>query len=323
VPRIGLVLGAGAATGHAFHAGVLSAIETETGWDPRDAEIIVGTSAGSSVASTLRAGVRGPDLFAQVTGEPLSEEGRALMMRLRPGASPTAATSGRRLRLPNPISPRLLARAAVGRARPAALFAAALPHGRLPTAWFVEGFRTFYEDEWPERALWIVAVRLRDGRRVVLGRPGAPSTDVATAVRASCAIPSYYEPVVIDGTRYVDGGVHSPTNADLLAGLGLDLVIVSSPMSRARRHVRPSMDVAVRTALHQLLQREIAKVRRNGTKVITFEPTLADQAAMGLNALDPTRRRPVATQARASAIARIRATGLGELLSSAVFERPA
>ena len=45
--RVGLVLGAGGATGHAFHAGVLSALAEETGWDPRAADIIVGTSAGS------------------------------------------------------------------------------------------------------------------------------------------------------------------------------------------------------------------------------------------------------------------------------------
>ena len=55
--RIGLVLGAGGAVGHAFHAGVLAALADETGWDAREAEVVVGTSAGSVVGALLRAGM--------------------------------------------------------------------------------------------------------------------------------------------------------------------------------------------------------------------------------------------------------------------------
>jgi len=50
MPRIGLVLGAGGIVGHAFHAGVLGALAEVTGWDPRAAEVVVGTSAGSGWA---------------------------------------------------------------------------------------------------------------------------------------------------------------------------------------------------------------------------------------------------------------------------------
>ena len=46
--------------------------------------------------------------------------------------------------------------------------------------------------------------------------------------------------VTIGGTRYVDGGAHSPTNVDVVAGQSLDLVIVSSPMSSARGGERAS-----------------------------------------------------------------------------------
>src|SRR4029453_17418931 len=45
--RVGLVLGAGGVVGHAFHAGVLRALAEVTGWDPRRAEVVVGTSAGA------------------------------------------------------------------------------------------------------------------------------------------------------------------------------------------------------------------------------------------------------------------------------------
>src|SRR3954454_20457205 len=79
VPRIGLVLGAGGEVGHAFHAGVLAALADVTGWDARDAEVVVGTSAGSLVGALVRAGVSGSDLVARVNGQELSEAGRLLL----------------------------------------------------------------------------------------------------------------------------------------------------------------------------------------------------------------------------------------------------
>nr|MBA2497574.1 patatin [Acidimicrobiia bacterium] len=57
MPSIGLVLGAGGVVGSAWHAGVLAALETATGWDARDAAVVVGTSAGSVVTASLRAGL--------------------------------------------------------------------------------------------------------------------------------------------------------------------------------------------------------------------------------------------------------------------------
>src|SRR5437763_16853595 len=72
MPRIGLVLGAGGMVGHAFHAGVLAAMSEATGFDAREAEVIVGTSAGSVVGALLRAGLAPADLAAHASGAPLS-----------------------------------------------------------------------------------------------------------------------------------------------------------------------------------------------------------------------------------------------------------
>ena len=55
--RIGLVLGAGGLVGLAHHAGSLAALELNLGWDPRSADVIVGSSAGSIVATLLRASI--------------------------------------------------------------------------------------------------------------------------------------------------------------------------------------------------------------------------------------------------------------------------
>ena len=102
-----------------------------------------------------------------------------------------------------------------------------------------EGIGALLPDAWPADPLWICAVRQSDGRRVVFGR-GDRRPRVADAVAASCAIPGFFAPVVIDGEAHLDGGVHSPTNADVLRGEDLDLVIVSSPMSRRGRRPRLS-----------------------------------------------------------------------------------
>jgi NTE family protein len=94
--RVGLVLGAGGATGGAFHAGVLAALEEATGWDPRTSEVILGTSAGSITGAMLRAGFSGRDLAARTAGEPLSPEGAALLPSagLPSGEGPAGLPSG-------------------------------------------------------------------------------------------------------------------------------------------------------------------------------------------------------------------------------------
>ena len=304
MPRIGVVLGAGGAVGHAFHAGVLAELADATGWDPRDAEVVVGTSAGSVVGALLRAGISAPDLAARATGAPLSPEGALLAAR---AGRPASIPSRPRFRvggLPRMASPGTFARAAFPRfplVRPGALAAAALPAGQVPTELVAAGLRPLFNSGWPDRELWVCAVRLGTGRLVVFGREGArEGVDVADAVAASCAIPAFFEPVEIAGVRYVDGGAHSPTNLDLLAGLGLDLVVVVSPMSVAGNRLRPSLDLPARRMARLYLGREAARVRRAGTPVLAFQPAAADLAVMGLNAMDPARRGPVTRQARAS-----------------------
>src|SRR3712207_366785 len=78
-PRVGLVLGAGGMAGTAFHAGVLQALFEDAGWDAREAEVIVGTSAGSTSAALLRAGFPPADYVARITGEPMTPEGARLL----------------------------------------------------------------------------------------------------------------------------------------------------------------------------------------------------------------------------------------------------
>ncbi|MBP6486669.1 MAG: patatin-like phospholipase family protein [Ilumatobacteraceae bacterium] len=313
-PRVGLVLGAGGVAGGAFHAGVLAALHEATGWDPRHAGVLVGTSAGSIAAASLRAGLSCADMLARAQDLPLSAEGRAIMQAVGPYRGPPPLRVAPRRRSAAQLA------ATVGRAAarpfaapPWALLTGLLPEGSVSTDMIVQGVGGLFTDAWPTEPLWICAVRQDDGRRVVFGQErsageGAEQCPpVAEAVAASCAIPGFFAPVSIAGTAYVDGGVHSPTNADVLTdpSLGLDLVLVSSPMSISGTAGRLAPSNAVRRWSSLLLSAEAVRLRRRGAHVMAFQPTAADAQVMGSNAMDPSRRAAIARQAYESTLRRL------------------
>ena len=308
MPRIGLVLGAGGSVGHAFHAGVLAGISDATGWDARGAEVIVGTSAGAVVGALLRATISPDDLAARATDTPLSPDGRRLLSHADATRANARSVPMRppRAQLWAMSAPSAFVRGALQpwSVRFGALMAAAMPEGRVPTELVAATLRPLFNG-WPEQPLWINAVALETGRRVTFGRDAGVPRDVPTAVAASCAIPAFFAPVSIDGVRYVDGGVHSPTNADLVADLGFDLVVISSPMSVARGGVRIAPDQPARRLARFALAREAAQVRRAGTPVLTFQPTGSDLGVMGMNAMDDSRSSAVTNAARESAHRRL------------------
>jgi NTE family protein len=270
--RVGVVLGAGGLKGHAFHVGTLTALQRHTGWDAGQAAIVVGTSAGAGMASYLRGGLDPEQLFDRLHRPSSASRDRFAAMK------PAESRDGRRFR---PQAPHLVARelSRIWRARPLVLATGALPEGRLSTDPIGSWARELHGRSWPTDPVWITTVRLRDGRRVVFGRdPDVGDPDIATAVEASSAVPAVFKPVEIEGDRYVDGGVHSPTNADLLAdrALELDLVIISSPMSA-------SADVArldQRRLHHITLDREADRLASAGVPVLRLEPAAEVIAAM-------------------------------------------
>ena len=96
VRSVGLVLGAGGAVGGAYHAGALAALADATGWDPRTADLVVGTSAGAATAASLRAGLSAADLCARVTGRDAVGRGRRAGRRRPRSAAPRAPRRSRR-----------------------------------------------------------------------------------------------------------------------------------------------------------------------------------------------------------------------------------
>jgi NTE family protein len=286
--------------GVAYHGAVLAAIEEVTGWDPRKADVIVGTSAGSISAAMLRAGVAAGDLMRISEGQPLSLEGARLaevgkphrprpqprdVLHIRPVADPLGVVHGFAHPRSHPLG---------------ALLAALMPSGGIPTRAISNGIDAVYAGAWPAELLWLCAIGLRDGRRVVFGQPDSPEARVGQAVAASSAVPAYFQPVTIGGRRYVDGGMRSPTNMDLMAGAGMDLVIVSSPMSQAEARPANAAGALMRQPFRAYLRAEVAALRRTGVPVVAIEPSRQVAQAMGLNPMDARPRGAVSRVTRAN-----------------------
>lgn len=270
----GLVLGAGGATGWVFHTGVLRTMEDEYGLDPADADVIVGTSAGSAVAAGLRAGLDAAEILAAITRPP-TEDQRSAMLTAVKEAPKTV----------RPLSPRLARHALPGGKGLTLAVAGLLPPGWFPTSWLASlpGMAGFGET-WPE-GLWITAVRAEDGETVVFGRDRV-DVPVHVAAQASSAVPGMFQPSVIDGEVFVDGGVTSSTHASLLAESGVGTVIVSAPMTKPSRRLFASH-------ARRMLADEIEELRKAGIDTIVVRPTAeAMEAAKGF-----PRRNPGAAQA--------------------------
>lgn len=317
--RFGLVLGAGGVLGAAWSIGALRAFQEETGRDPRDADVIVGTSAGSVLAAFLGCGIS-PETMANhqrgvvahgdpdITYDYETDSGGHLppLPRLRLGSTELLLNTAR-----HPT-----------RVPPIVALSAFLPLGRGtldPVGAMVDAVAPAGETAWANHArTWIVATDFQSGRRVAFGRPDSPPARLSRAVMASCAIPGWYAPVEIAGRRYVDGGTSSPTSLDLLAGEGLDDVYVLSPMTSFEFDSPVSVGVKlerhVRRMFTKRLVREADKVRATGTRVTLIGPGPEDLIAIGGNLMDHRRREAVfetsvVTSARSLRSARLPAAG--------------
>ena len=273
---------------------MLAALAEATDWDPRHADLLVGTSAGSATAAALRAGLSAADMAARARGVPLSNEGRALLAAAGAPAGPPPVPSGSRMRLGRPASPGIVAGALrhPWHTRPTAVLAGLLPAGTVSTDAITDGIAALHPNGWPSAATWLCAVRLRDGALVVFGRDDAPEVPIGHAVAASCAIPGYFAPVAIAGDRYIDGGAHSLTNVGVVTRTAPDLVIVSSPLSRYG-------------AGRAQLALETQRLRRRGVEVVELRPNAEVERAMGHNAMDPSRRPDVVIAAREATLRHI------------------
>jgi NTE family protein len=323
--RVGLVLGAGGVLGGAWLTGALHAIARETGWDPGSSDVIVGTSAGAMVGALLACGVPPWFMVAHSAGE----EFAGLRDARGAPASTADRSAGARYRLHRgapPIGPGSWRLAISSLARPyrhspAALVAGWLPLGLVSTEPLKDTVRRVCEEPWaPHPNYWAMSVDYQTGGRVAFGRAGAPPAELPDAVAASCSIPGFYRAVDISGRRYVDGGLSSASNLDVLGDQGLDLVIALNPMSSlhvgAPRTLGERFAFAVRQNAGRRLGGEAKRLRAAGVEVVLIQPTLHDLDAMGTNLMSRGRRNAVIDTAVETITEQLRRSPLGDRLAA-------
>ena len=268
-----LVLGGGGVAGIAWTTGLLAGL-AGNGHDLTDAELIVGTSAGSAVAAQLGSGLSLDELLARQTDPALqAAEIPAEIDFEKFGQDFAAAFAGpadfgevRRR-----IGKIALATETVSEAERLAVVASRLP-----------------SPEWASRRIVLVAVDAETGEPRQFDR--ASGVGLVDAVAASCAVPGIWPPVTIDGRRYVDGGIRSGENADYAAGFGR--VTIVAPLGT---------DSPIPT--DKPLSAVVEELRAGGAEVAVIAPDEASVAAIGANPLDPATRAPAAPAGRAQGAA--------------------
>ncbi|GAA1039721.1 patatin-like phospholipase family protein [Virgisporangium ochraceum] len=324
--RVGLVLGAGGTLGATWMIGALGAVQERIGRPLGEVDVLVGTSAGSVLAASLRYGMTPDDLVAHQRGTTSPDLPDLEVLERDSGRLPSVP----RLRLG---SPRLLARAVRSPhlVHPHVAMSAWAPRGRkehhalrhymhrlVQTRGTHAHARVAHAHAahstasrlWPERHTWIMAVDYESGRRVAFGRPGTPAVHLPDAVVASCSIPGWHAPKRIDGRVYVDGGVRSAASVDVLHRERLDEVYVLAPMA-SHETERPRSPLVraerfVRQMTAQALEREVRRVRAAGTTVHTLMPGPDDPVAIGANLMDGRRRQRVLETSLATSAHRLR-----------------
>jgi NTE family protein len=319
---VGIVLGAGGVLGGAWMVGALAALNRVTAWDPREADSLVGTSAGAVFAALLAAGVSPRRLLPPSANALLSGK-RWILNELA-----TESTYRSEHWLPHaPLgSWRLAVAGLLQTPSPWSVLqtlSGIAPAGRVSPDPIARTVRQAVARGWALHPhCRIVATDYSSGRRVVFGDVGAPEASLAEAVAASCAIPGFFEPVSINGRRYVDGGLHSLCNLDLLEASHLDVVICFNAMTSRLGQDRAA---PLQRAVHSLfglakeqLNRHADALTHQGVDVVVIEPTDEDQAAMGANLMDARRWGAVLDVALISVARQLRRLDVKTRLAAAV-----
>lgn len=233
--RRALVLAGGGIAGIAWETGVLQGIADESPAAARlllDSDVLVGTSAGSVVATQIGSGATLEELFDRQVAETSAEIdsgvdietitemflaalgeayddslGRTRQQMQRIGAIALSTKT-----VPEPVRRQVIAQ-------------------RLPS------------HEWPRRALRITAIDTATGELVVFDSES--DAELIDAVAASCAVPGAWPPVTVAGRRYMDGGVASSVNLGVARDCDAAVVLVpAAPDAPSPFGAGPAAEIA-------------------------------------------------------------------------------
>jgi NTE family protein len=270
VPSRALVLGGGGLAGIAWELGILLGL-LDTGVDVLDAELVVGTSAGSVVGAVATSPELVKEFYEQqVDTTPDAELGAELDLEQ---FATTMLTILAAVKTPEEARAKIGALALATETVPEEVRRNIIA-ARLPS------------HEWPDKRLLITACDTQTGEFVTFDRDSG--VELVDAVAASCSVPGVWPPVTINGRRYMDGGVRSTTNADLAKGQERVLVIAPFP--------------PIESPMGSSFAAEIAPLEEAGS-VVGIVPDDEALAAFGANPLDPSTRPESARAGRRQAVA--------------------
>jgi NTE family protein len=284
-----LVLGGGGSAGNAWEIGVVAGL-AEAGLDVTAADLVIGTSAGSTAAAQIS---------SRTPAELLADILAAAPPRARPAgpdggrerARPVADHLGRTSRIIAAAEDAADMRRRMGAA---ALELDAGSDGSGPARWRATVAARLPSTLWPERTMLITAVDARTGEPVVFDRHSG--VDLADAVAASTASGA---PHGIGHGRYIDGGYRRNENADL--AVGHRRVLVLSPFGGRSRHpLEWGMQLAA----------QVAELRAAGSRVETVFPDARSLEAFGVDVMD------LSTRPRAARAGHDQGKGLAERLTA-------
>ncbi len=269
-----LVLAGGGAAGNAWELGLIAGL-AGGGVDVTASDLIIGTSAGSTVAAQITSGKPPAELYAAILAEvPQPRPARA---GSDPGRARTASGPSY-LEWSNGIISAAKDAPDMRRRMGAAALERDAADGSAPTRWRDIVAARLPNQHWPQQAVLITAVDARTGDPVVFDRHSG--IDLVDAVAASTSAMTPYR---IGADRYLNGGYRRSENADLAAGYGR--VLVFSPFGgRSRMPPAWGMDLAT----------QVAELRAGGSRVETVFPDAGAGDVFDANALDPSTRLPAA-----------------------------
>jgi NTE family protein len=255
-----LVLGGGGSTGNAWLIGLVAGLH-EAEVDVTDADLTIGTSAGSTAAAQL-AGAAPNELY-EATQQPIPP---------RAGNAPVTDHLARTQAIIDAASDPDDMRRRMGAA------AMELEDDAWHARWRATVAARLPSQDWPSNRVLVTAVRARTGEPVALDRDSG--VDLADAIAASC---SGRIPYRIGDELFIDGGYRRNENADLAAGCSR--VLVLSPFGGRSLHP-PAWGMQLATQVEEL--------RAGGSLVETIGPE--SEELFGANAMDLSLR-PAAARA--------------------------
>jgi NTE family protein len=248
--------------GVAWETGLVAGLAAG-GVDLRQADLVVGTSAGSMVGTRIAA------------GQELGASSEA-----RPAARLPALEGGPDMETLSKVFGLWSAADDMTRELRAEIGALALSARTVDEhIWVTQTGGNVGVEDWPETELRLAAVDAQSGSFALFSRErGVP---LAHAIAASCAVPGMFPPITMEGRRYMDGGVRSGTSADAALDLAPDACLIIAPICKGT--------ASFGALAERQMNEEAQQLRAAGGRVVCITPDSVERDAFGPNLMDAAR----------------------------------